>query len=111
MARPSDQLLTSHLRAVSGSFYASLRVLPASIRRQISLACLLARTSDIIAGTQLVPLDRRLAALQQLRERIQGSRQAPLDFSELVRHQSSPAERVLLEHCEPSLSLLDGFSP
>ena len=108
MARPSDQLLTSHLRAVSGSFYTSLRVLPSSIRPQFSLACLLARTAGIIAGTQLVPLDQRLAALQQLRERIQGSRQAPLDFSELI--QGSPAERLLLENCEPSLSLLDGFS-
>jgi len=111
MARPSDQLLTSYLRAVSRSFYLTLRVLPFSIRPQASLAYLLARTTDTIAGTQLVPLDQRLAALQQLRERIQGSRQDLLDFSELVRHQGSPAERLLLENCEASLNLLDSFSP
>jgi farnesyl-diphosphate farnesyltransferase len=111
MAQPYDQLLTSHLRAVSGSFYTTLRILPASIRPQISLVYLLARTAETIAGTQLAPLDQRLAALQQLRERIQGSRQDPLDFSEWVRHQGPPAERLLLENCEPSLSLLDSFSP
>jgi farnesyl-diphosphate farnesyltransferase len=111
MARPSDQLLTSHLRAVSRSFYATLRILPTSIRPQISLAYLLARTADTIADTQLVPLDQRLAALQQLRERIQGSRQDPLDFSDLVPRQGSPAERLLLENCEASLSLLQSFSP
>ena len=111
MAHPSDQLLTSHLRAVSRSFYTTLRVLPPSVRPQISLAYLLARTTDTVADTQLVPVDQRLAALQQLRERIQGSRQDPLDFSELVRHQGSPAEHLLLENCEASLSLLPRFSP
>src|SRR5260370_22180972 len=111
MAHPSDQLLTSHLRAVSRSFYATLRILPTSIRPQISLAYLLARTTDTIADTQLVLLEQRLAALQQLRERIQGSRQDPLDFSELVPHQGSPAERLLLENCEASLCLLHRSSP
>jgi farnesyl-diphosphate farnesyltransferase len=111
MAQPYDQLLTSQLRAVSGSFYTTLRILPSAMRRQISLAYLLVRTAETIADTQLAPLEQRLAALQQLRERIQGSRQGPLDFSEWVRHQGSPAERLLLENCEPSLSLLDSFSP
>src|SRR5205085_10547071 len=110
MARSSDQLLTSHLRAVSGSFYASLRILPASIRPPISLAYLLARTANTIADTQLIALEERLAALQQLRERIEGSRPAPLDVGELLRHQGSPVERLLLENFEPSLSRLDGFS-
>ncbi|HWX21907.1 MAG TPA: phytoene/squalene synthase family protein [Candidatus Binatia bacterium] len=107
----SDQLLTTHLRDVSRSFYTTLRVLPSSIRPQISLAYLLARTTDTIADTQLVPLDLRLAALQQLCERIQGTRTGPLDFGDLVRHQGSPAERLLLENCQASLALLEGFSP
>ena len=111
MAQTSDQLLASHLRAVSRWLYATVRVLPPSIRPQISLACLLARTADTIADTQSLPLDERLAALQQLRERIQGSRQDPLDFSELVPRLGSPAERLLLENCEASLSVLPGFSP
>jgi farnesyl-diphosphate farnesyltransferase len=111
MARPPDELLTSHLRSVSRSFYPALRVLPASIRPQISVAYLLARAADSIAGTQLAPLDQRLATLQRLSERIEGSRQDPLDFSELLRHHDSPADRLLLENCERSLSRLDSFSP
>jgi farnesyl-diphosphate farnesyltransferase len=111
MARPPDELLTSHLRAVSRSFYLALRVLPVSIRPQISVAYLLARAADSIAGTQLAPLEQRLAALQRLRERIAGSREAPLDFSGLLPRDDSPADRLLLENCERSLSRLDSFSP
>ena len=111
MARPSDELLTSHLRAVSRSLYPALRVLPSSIRAQISVAYLLARTTDTIADTQSARLETRLAGLQQLRERIEGSGQHPLDFSELLRHHDSPADHLLLENCERSLSRLDGFSP
>src|ERR1041384_4608893 len=111
MAHPSDQLLTSHLRAVSRSFYTTLRVLPPSVRPQISLAYLLARTTDTVADTQLVPVDQRLAALQHLRERIQGSRQDPLDCSNWARHGASPAEPLLRKNGEASLSLLPLFSP
>src|SRR5436190_6771407 len=111
MARPPDELLTSHLRSVSRSFYPTLRVLPSSVRPQMSLAYLLARTADSIADLQLTPLDQRLAALQQLRERIEGSRQDPLNLSELPGHHDSPADRLLLENCERTLSRLDGFSP
>jgi farnesyl-diphosphate farnesyltransferase len=111
MARPSDELLTSHLRSVSRSLYPALRVLPSSIRPQLSVAYLLARTADTIADTESALLDQRLAALQRLREGIEGSGQDPLDFSELLRHHDSPADRLLLENCERSLSRLDGFSP
>jgi farnesyl-diphosphate farnesyltransferase len=105
------ELLTLHLRAVSRSFYTTLRILPASIRPQISLAYLLARTTDTIADTQLVPTEQRLKSLQLLRERIQGAHATPLDFGELARHQGSAAERLLLEKCEASLRLLESFPP
>jgi len=95
------------LKKVSRSFYLTLRVLPAKIRPQIGLAYLLARTTDTIADTQLVPAPERLAALDALRERILGKSHAPLDFGELARHQGPPAERVLLEQCETSLALLE----
>jgi farnesyl-diphosphate farnesyltransferase len=110
MAFSPNQLLSSLLRDVSRSFYLTLRVLPARIRPQIGLAYLLARTTDTIADTGLVPLEQRLAALQALRERILGRRQEPVDFAELSRHQGSPAERILLEQCEASLSLLPSLS-
>ena len=42
------------LRATSRSFYLTLRVLPGGVRPQISLAYLLARTSDTIADAQAI---------------------------------------------------------
>jgi farnesyl-diphosphate farnesyltransferase len=110
MAHAPNELLTNLLRDVSRSFYLTLRVLPKSIRPQIGLAYLLARTTDTIADTELVPLDQRLKSLQSLRERILGTSAAPLNFGELARQQSLPAERVLLEKCEASLELLQALS-
>jgi farnesyl-diphosphate farnesyltransferase len=111
MARAPNDLLTGLLRDVSRSFYLTLRVLPGTIRPQIGLAYLLARTTDTIADTELVSLEQRLAALQSLRDRIAGSCQVGLDFGELSRRQGSPAERRLLENCEASLGLLQGLAP
>lgn len=110
MADTPDQLLRHLLRDVSRSFYLTLRVLPNSIRPQIGLAYLLARTTDTIADTELVSLEQRSRSLQTLRERILGVGGAPMDFGELARQQGSPAERVLLEKCEASLALLQNLS-
>ena len=110
-AAPSNELLTSLLRDVSRSFYLTLRVLPARIRPQIGLAYLLARTTDTIADTELVPLEERLRALESLRQRIQGRREERLDFGALARHQGSVAERVILERAESSLELLGTLAP
>ncbi len=102
--------LKSLLKATSRSFYLTLRVLPARVRRQIGLAYLLARTTDTIADTEVLPLGQRLDALQELRERILGRSSTPLNFGALVKHQSSPAERLLLEKVEASLALLQKLS-
>jgi farnesyl-diphosphate farnesyltransferase len=106
MARAQNELLTDLLEAVSRSFYLTLRVLPKSIRSQIGLAYLLARTTDTIADTEIVPVEQRLKMLQALRDRILGTSSAPLDFGQLAQQQGLPAERVLLEKCEASLVLL-----
>src|SRR5581483_12484080 len=111
MAQAPQKLLTGLLKEVSRSFYLTLRMLPGSIRPQISLAYLLARTTDTIADTELVPVEKRLRALKDLRGRISGIEAAPLNFGgELAQHQASPAERTLLEKVESSLALLQGFS-
>jgi len=99
------------LKATSRSFYLTLRVLPARVRPQIGLAYLLARTTDTIADTEIVPLAQRLDALQQLRQRILGKSTAPLDFGGLAEQQALPAERLLLEKVEASLVLLPKLSP
>jgi farnesyl-diphosphate farnesyltransferase len=107
MAESRNQLLGPLLKSVSRTFYRTLRVLPRRIRTQIGLAYLLARTTDTIADTGLVAPEKRLQALNALRERIMGVSRAPLDFKELRQHQGSPAERILLEKCESALSLLE----
>ena len=109
------ELLTSLLREVSRSFYLTMRVLPGAIRPQISLAYLLARTTDTIADTELVPVAERLAALAQLRGRIAaGGGVGRLDLGHLLTGAAAGttptarAERVLLERVEEALSLLAG---
>jgi farnesyl-diphosphate farnesyltransferase len=98
------------LKRNSRSFYLTLRVLPRAIRPQISLAYLLARTSDTIADTEIVSPGQRLEALDRLRERILGISDGGLNFAELTQQQGSPAERELLERVEETLSSLRRFS-
>ncbi len=125
----SRDLLTSLLRDVSRSFYLTLRALPAAIRPQISLAYLLARATDTLADTELLPASERLAALDQLRARILGETTARLDFARftavpvLPAQSLSPAdtgpasprtaaaERALLSRIEDALAVLAGFPP
>jgi farnesyl-diphosphate farnesyltransferase len=102
--------LNNLLKATSRSFYLTLRVLPARVRPQIGLAYLLARTTDAIADTEIVPPAQRLNALQKLREQILGQNSAPLDFGGLAQRQGSPAEKLLLEKVEDSLAALQNFS-
>ena len=98
------------LKATARSFYLTLRVLPARVRPQISLAYLLARTTDTVADTDIVPLAQRLESLQKLRGRILGETSAPLNFGELIQRQNSSAEKLLLEKVEASLAELRQFS-
>jgi farnesyl-diphosphate farnesyltransferase len=107
----SSPLLTDLLKQVSRSFYKTMRILPQPVRPQISLAYLLARTTDTIADTQLVPVDKRLQALRDFRERLSGKSEKPLNFGDLAKNQGSPAERVLLERNEEALALLKQLSP
>jgi farnesyl-diphosphate farnesyltransferase len=106
VADARKELLTDLLKQVSRSFYLTLRVLPAAVRSQIGLAYLLARSTDTIADTEVVPVEQRLAALAALRARILGQSEAPLHFGELAQQQGLPAERALLERIEDSLALV-----
>ena len=98
--------LRALLQQTSRSFYLTLRVLPGSVRYQISLAYLLARTTDTIADTELVPVAQRLAALDELRQLICTGKSSPVGFAELIRTQSATAERALLEQREQVLAQL-----
>jgi farnesyl-diphosphate farnesyltransferase len=110
MATALNEPLVALLKANSRSFYLTLRILPGAIHPQIGLAYLLARTTDTIADTEIIPPAQRLESLQRLRERISGRNTAPLDFKGLAQQQALPAEKSLLENVEASLAALDSFS-
>jgi farnesyl-diphosphate farnesyltransferase len=111
------------LKQVSRSFYLTLRVLPHSVRRPISLAYLLARAADTIADTGLIEVPRRQEALLQLRESIgeasENGREKqvlPPAMGDLAGAQESivgegtPAERILLEHLRELLVSLQSLA-
>jgi farnesyl-diphosphate farnesyltransferase len=110
MARVLPPQLNELLEQTSRTFFKTLKILPAAVRFQIGLAYLLARTTDTIADSEIVPVEQRLRALQQLRERILGHRNTFLDFSEIVGRQGDPAEKLLLEKCDLSLAQLRDLS-
>ena len=68
---PPD-LLGDLLKQVSRSFYLSLAVLPRAVREPIGLAYLLARASDTVADTRLIPRAERIAQLETLRRAYRG---------------------------------------
>jgi farnesyl-diphosphate farnesyltransferase len=106
--------LQALLRDTSRSFYLTLQVLPRSVRPQIGLAYLLARATDTIADTELVPVDERLAALEALRDRILGVRTDPISLTRLAmsqRGRSAIAEKRLLDQIETAVAQLDRLRP
>lgn len=98
-----QELIGPLLKEVSRSFYLTLRVLPKEIRPQISLAYLLARSTDTIADTKVVAPARRLELLRQMRA---GGVEA---VAELAAHQALPAERVLLTRFGECYAMLKSF--
>jgi farnesyl-diphosphate farnesyltransferase len=63
---------TALLKSVSRSFYLSIRFLPAAVRKPVSLAYLLARTSDTIADTESVAVPMRLRRLDEFEALVRG---------------------------------------
>ena len=96
------------LRATSRSFYLTLRVLPRAVRPQISLAYLLARTSDTIADAPLLTLDQRIEGLRRFRSRLLGEKTTTFDFAQFAR-QGGTAERQLLERANEIFAVLQVF--
>jgi farnesyl-diphosphate farnesyltransferase len=116
MPMPRSQVPKGLLKGVSRSFYLTLHVLPSSIRDQIGLAYLLARASDTVADTRLIPVDLRLSVLREMRDAILVSAggnyaQVP-DFSRLTPSgnipdfQGSSEERTLLANFHYALEAL-----
>lgn len=113
MGAASFKELNRLLKDVSRSFYLTVRVLPGKVRHQIGLAYLLARATDTIADTEIVPIDERLDSLARLRSRILGTSIERLDFSDFTRNDASltPGERCLLEGLDDVLASFEIAAP
>lgn len=87
------------LRGVSRSFYLSIRLLPAPLRRPIAVAYLLARAADTVADTAELPAGERRAHLDTLAGAVEGRLPAlaAADLSSsFARLQHDPHERKLI---------------
>jgi farnesyl-diphosphate farnesyltransferase len=93
------------LRAVSRSFYLSIRLLPGALRAPVGLAYLLARATDTIADTVAAPAGQRRVLLSQVGDAIAtGKATVEADFSSFVAMQGDPVERELIERLDECLA-------
>lgn len=105
-----DRLRRPILRSVSRSFYLSLRLLPGAVRDPLSLGYLLARATDTIADTSVLPLELRMGAMRDLTKAIQG--EAAIETALSVRSsfgslQSNESERKLIDALPAVLEWLE----
>lgn len=110
MAAGPGELLSELLPKVSRSFYLTLRILPAPVRAQMGLAYLMARASDTIADTALLPVAQRLEALRRFRTRVCDPA-ARFALGALAEHQSSPPERALIEQLDAVWNAFESLAP
>jgi farnesyl-diphosphate farnesyltransferase len=114
------------LKPVSRSFYISIRLLPRALREPVALAYLLARTSDTIADSSAVDVEKRIELLDRFARAITGKDQAIGEaLKELLVSQRDPSvragravplgmtegERTLLDSAEAILRSLETLSP
>lgn len=95
------------LRAVSRSFYLSIRLLPAKLRDPIALAYLLARATDTIADTAEIQPATRMEQLVRLAALVQDPSSAADDsFRPFATLQKDTAERTLITELPRCLAWL-----
>jgi len=102
--------LDSILAGTSRSFYLSLKELPKSIRPQISLLYMLARTSDTIADSEKGAADERLRALESYIQFSQGITESSPDLISLSELQENKSEAALLMSVSEIVSKIADFS-
>ena len=109
---PSQQrrLLGKLLKAVSRTFYLTIRVLPLEMREPVGLAYLLARAADTITDTRLVSPIERLENLISFRNQVNGPAQLGALWrigQALTGKQAIPEERELLTSLPSAFSMLE----
>jgi farnesyl-diphosphate farnesyltransferase len=85
------------LKGVSRSFYLSLRLLPAPMRKGAGLGYLLARTSDTLADTAGIPTNARLQCLDEFAQAVADGTDVPRWPAVVLDAVVDPRERWLLE--------------
>ena len=99
------------LKGVSRSFYLSLRLLPAPMRRPAGIAYLLARASDTIADSATLPAAERMAFLDLHARQIAGRAESAPWPHHLIDGTPDPREKRLLEHHNSILETLREIDP
>ena len=103
------------LRGVSRSFYLSIRLLPAPLRRPVAVGYLLARATDTLADTARLPADERREKLETLAAAIEGRVPAQPAAAAIAASfaplQDDPQERALIVALPQCLELLDRLDP
>jgi farnesyl-diphosphate farnesyltransferase len=123
MGRAAHTEINSLLKQVSRSFYLTLRILPRCVRPQIGLAYMLARATDTIADTTVVPPVARLQTLAAFRDRILGASDQPVSLAQFHGPETQsgspaagsavaalPAEQIALARIEEFVAALRQFS-
>ena len=113
-AVPPTPDLLALLRGVSRSFFVSIRLLPASLRRPVAVAYLLARAADTLADTTELPAHERRAHLATWAGAIDGQ-VAPAAVADVsaafMPLQRDPEERKLIAALPQCLAWLDELAP
>lgn len=101
------------LKPVSRSFYISIRLLPKALRQPVALGYLLARTSDTIADSSGVDVDKRIELIERFARAVAGKEQlTETDFAQLRDSSGlSDGENVLLGSADQILESLQSLSP
>lgn len=102
--------LNALLKAVSRSFYLTIRLLPRPLGDPIGLAYLLARLSDTVADSANAPAERRLLALRALGEAVRGCAPMP-DLRPFADGVADPSERRLLARAAELGHWLEAAAP
>jgi farnesyl-diphosphate farnesyltransferase len=107
-------LLKQVLKNVSRSFYLSLRVLPDSVRKPVSVAYLFCRVADTIADTPIFPCCRRLQILQTFRKQFLLHHPSRAELNQLqaalLSQRARQEEYQLFHHLLDCFHLFEGLS-
>lgn len=111
---PSLPEMQALLRGVSRSFYLSIRLLPAPLRRPVALGYLLARAADSLADASALPVAERAAHLASLGAAVDGRVPVAGDVNALrsvLAPDHDPQERLLLATLPQCLDWLHALAP